>query len=143
MDNRIPALVFGASLLAVGGGMLWSQIKTGRRRAAEKLEPVERVFVNRQHRRRLQVACMIILIAILIPVGDLIPWQNAAGTFALYWMTVLGLVFWVILLALGDMLSTKLYTDVSLSRIRQQREQLEEAAEKLRRAAGSGHDSPN
>jgi hypothetical protein len=143
MDNRIPALIFGACLLCVGIGMLWSQIKAGRRRADEPADPVERVFFNRQHRRRLQQAAMIILIAVLINVGDLIPWQNAPGTFGLYWGTVLCLVFWVILLAVGDMLSTKLYSDVSLKRIRLQREQLEETAEKLRQAARSGRDQSN
>lgn len=139
MDNPIPAVVFGAFLLLVGGGLLAAEVWAGRRRRGAAMERSEQAYYHRRHRRRLQVAGLILLIGVMIPVGDsLIPWEQAATTFAVYWLIVLGLAFWTILLAVGDMLSTKLYADATMNRIHAQRLELEQTAERLRRSNRNG-----
>lgn len=144
MDNTIPALIFGAFLLIVGGGLLAAEIVAGQRRREEPMEKAERVYFDRRHRRRLQVAGLILLIGVMIPVGDsLIPWRKAPGTFAVYWLIVIALAFWTIALAIGDRASTKLFEHVTLSRLQQQQFELEQAAERLRRSKSNGESAEN
>ena len=134
MDNRIPALVFGAFLIVTGSLMLWYQLRSRRASAEDfKLNPRDRRFLDTRGRRRTQVAGLIILIGVMFPVGDsLIPWKDAPTTFAIYWLIVLALSFWTMLLAIGDMLATRMHTKVSLDRLKSQQKDLEDAVSKMR-----------
>ncbi|MEZ5944038.1 MAG: hypothetical protein R3C18_21820 [Planctomycetaceae bacterium] len=134
MDNRIPALVFGVFLMVTGSVMLWYQLRSRRASAEDfKLDPRDRRFLDTRNRRRIQVAGLIILIGVMFPVGDsLIPWKDAPTTFAIYWLIVLALGFWTMLLAVGDMLATRMHTNVSLDRLKSQQKDLEDAVSKIR-----------
>ena len=135
MENQLPAIVFGTFLIAVGAAMLVYQLRSRETKAEDfKLDPLDRRYFEARNRRRIQVAGLILIIGVMIPVGDsLIPWEQATTTFAIYWMLVLALSFWTMLLALGDMLATRMHTRVSLDRLRAQQRDLETSAEKLRR----------
>lgn len=142
MDNRIPAIVFGAFLLIVGGLMLAAQ-KRGERRLLESAKsPGERGFLSRRVRRRSQVAGLIMLIGAMIPIGDaLIPgeaWKDRPGTFAIYWLIVIGLALWTIVLALGDIVSTQTRLAMELQLLQQQRSELEHAARRLQEERNRG-----
>ncbi|WP_437224342.1 hypothetical protein SH661x_003588 [Planctomicrobium sp. SH661] len=138
MNNPIPALVFGVLLLLVGAAMLRSQ-RRGRRDADNALTGEERKFLSLRVRRRNQVAGMIILIGIMIPVGDsLIPWKNAPGTFAVYWMIVIGLALWTGLLAVGDMAATRAHMARELNRLHRSQLELHRVAQRARKMNQDG-----
>ena len=139
MDNRIPGLVFGIFLLVVGSFMLAAQRKAARKLQSEPLSKQDRQFFTNRVRRRSQVAGMILIIGIMIPVGDsLIPWDRALGTFAVYWLIVIGLALWTMLLAVGDIAATSAHTSVELNELQRRRLELENAAQKLRQARQNG-----
>lgn len=132
MQDRVPALVFGALLLVTGGSMLLAQ-----RRAAHQVRestgPDEDAgFLARRVRRRSQVAGMILLIGVMIPLGDsLIPWRNAPGTFAVYWLIVIGLAVWTGLLAVGDLVATRAQVTQELNRLHRRKLELRDVAQQL------------
>lgn len=144
MENQLPAIIFGAFLIAAGAAMLVYQLRNRETRAEDfKLDPHDRRYFEVRNRRRIQVAGLILIIGVMIPVGDsLIPWQRAATTFAIYWMLVLALSFWTILLAFGDMLATRMHTRVSIDRLRAQQRDLEAAAAQLRRKSDAESGPP-
>ena len=76
---------------------------------------------------------MILIMGIMIPLGDYSPelWLGAVATFAIYWMIVLGLAFWTILLAVGDLLATRTHAAVEMNSLNRQRAELENAARAL------------
>ncbi len=133
MNDRIPALVFGSLLLVVGLSMLYLQRQAWVRTLESGPRPGDLPFLRRRYRRRSQIGGMIVIIGLMIPLGDsLIPWKDAPGTFAVYWMVVLGLAFWTGMLAMGDLVSTQLFMSSELNRLHQQEAQLREAADRLR-----------
>lgn len=133
IDDRIPGLVFGLLLIGGGIGMLRAQRLAARKLSAAEASIGERRFLTSRIRRRSQVAGMILLIGIMIPVGDsLIPWKRSPATFAIYWMIVIGLAFWTMLLAVADMAATRIHTTAQLNDLRRQQTQLEQAARAIR-----------
>ncbi|HWL09492.1 MAG TPA: hypothetical protein VNQ76_13875 [Planctomicrobium sp.] len=141
MTDRIPALLFGGFLLVTAISMLIGQ-RRGWMAVQKSAQQKELPFLRRRYRRRSQIAGMILIIGLMIPLGDsLIPWENAPGTFAVYWMIVLALALWTGLLAMGDIMSTKMYMTMELNRLHRQEVQLKEAAKRLRENNNSGpHD---
>lgn len=122
--------------------MLRGQKKADRELSAGKYEQVERNYLRKRIRRRTQVAGMILLIGIMIPIGDaFIPWQNALATFAVYWIIVLILAFWTILLAFADIAATKTHSSVELSRLERQKKELEHMAQQIRDMQQASQDS--
>lgn len=132
MDNPIPAAIFGGLLLFTGIVMLLSQRRTGEVVDQGKSKEECR-YLQHRLRRRTQVAGMIILVGVMIPVGDsLISWKNAPGTFAVYWMIVIGLACWIGLLALGDMAATRAYMARELNRLHRSELELHRVAQRAR-----------
>jgi hypothetical protein len=133
MNNPVPAIVFGGFLLLIGGVMLWLQ-RRAKIEADNALTNEERSFLRRRIRRRVQIAGMIVLIALMIPVGDsLIPWQNAPGTFAVYWSIVMGLALWTGLLAVGDMAATRAQMARELNRLHRKQLEIHRVAQQARK----------
>ena len=129
-SEDIPGLLFGGFLVILSIFMFRAQ-----RKAARQLpeEPVERRFLQSRIRRRSQVAGLLGLVGLMIPIGDsLINWKDAPATFAVYWLIVMGLACWVIILALGDIASTQAHSAVEMNLLKRQQRELESAAERLR-----------
>jgi hypothetical protein len=139
--NTIPALIFGGLLLALAIGMgvyVWRA-----RRALDQLvesDPQARQHADRQFRRRMQVSVMLGTVGILIPLGDQL--ENVfvkRPVLFLAWVScVLLLVVWMILMALGDWLSTVTYSAIARSRLRYERRELEEEIRRYH-AQRNGH----
>jgi len=132
MDNPVPAAIFGGLLMITGIVMLLVQ-----RKQTQKVEPFpdDQAFFQRRMRRRSQVAGMILLVGIMIPVGDsLISWKNAPGTFAVYWMIVIGLAVWIGLLAVGDMAATRAQMARELNRLHRSQLELHRVAQRARKS---------
>src|SRR5262245_9696238 len=95
MESHLPAIIFGSFLIIVGLWMLLTQRAASRAMDLQPPEEIDRKFQMHRIWRRTQVAGMILLIGIMIPVGDsLINWKNVPATFAVYWMVVLSLAIW-------------------------------------------------
>jgi hypothetical protein len=139
MHDRIPALIFGGCLIIVGVLMLLAQRRARRDLAQGTTSTGEQAYLNKRARRREQVAGMILLIGIMIPLGDsLIPWEKAPATFAVYWLIVIGLAAWTGLLAIGDLFATRAFMSIELNRLHRKQVELENAAQQLKRGEGNG-----
>ena len=134
MVERLPALIFGLLLVAGGAVMLWSHVNTWRRRREDAtLSDQDRQYYHRQYRRRVQVSGLVVVIGIMLPIGDLEgPWKDNPGWWAMYWFVVLALALWIMLLAFGDLASTRSYSQAAMSRLREQQRALEQEAARLK-----------
>lgn len=136
MTSHLPALVFG-TLLALGGGlMLYFQRRAAAGLSRENLPPQEARFLASRIRRRSQVAGLILLVGVMIPVGDsVIPWSpETAGTWAVYFSIVLALAGWIGLLGLSDLLATRNYARTEFHHLQRQQLAFREMATRLQEA---------
>ena len=137
-DNWVPAAVMGAGLALLGAWFLRLHWQAWRGHQADAaLDDADRSFYRRQFRRRMQASGIILVIGVMLPIGDsLIPWRREDASVAtLYWLLVLGLTCWVLLLAMGDLLSTRAQSRAALSRLQRRQRELQEEADRLRAAA--------
>jgi uncharacterized membrane protein YesL len=144
MAERLPALIFGLLLVVGGAVMLFMHVRTWRsHRDDETLSAHDRQYYRRQFRRRIQVSGLVVLIGIMLPIGDLEGlWKKHPGWWTAYIMIVLGLALWIMFLAYGDLVSTRSYSQVALSKLREQQRALEEEAARLKaRSANTRTDS--
>ncbi len=106
------------------------------------LDPNDRKHFYARYRRRMQTSGILVLLGILIPLGDWLIDRNKNPLPAtIVWIVVLLLTMWVIVMALGDMLSTKTHSQAALSRVRQKQQDLERQVAELRSRDGNGHAS--
>jgi hypothetical protein len=151
VDRTLFALSagFGAALLVAGLLMMRSHTRTWRhQKADQKLGPSDITFYGRRYRRRMQASGMLALIGVLLPVGEAIkllplPRRWVALTWAVFWIVVLLLVLWLVVLAIGDMISTRVYSTIALNRIRAEQIQLERKAASLRERLHTGRNGAN
>lgn len=127
--TTLPALIFGGALVVVA--IVMCVIVWRGRRAIEHLvahDERARLHANRQFRRRLQVGVMLAAIGILIPLGDQMDKLFAQRPlwFLAWVLVVMVLTIWLVLMALGDWLSTVSYSAVEASHLRHERTRLEE-----------------
>ncbi|WP_437185377.1 hypothetical protein SH668x_002480 [Planctomicrobium sp. SH668] len=128
MDNPIPAIAFGLILVVIAVTMMRS-LRGSRQEAENSLNKDERRYLLNRARRRSQVAGMILIIGVMIPIGDsLIDWKEAPGTFAVYWIIVMTLALWAGLLAIGDMTATRAFMARELNRLHRHQMDLHEMA---------------
>lgn len=107
----------------------------------------DRAHYYARYRRRLQMAVMLVLLGVLIPLGDpgkdavirLIDWQKMPWLAGWFLGLELLIIVWVILLALGDMLSTTTHSRAELSRVREKQRELHEQIAELKRRGANGH----
>lgn len=144
MQDRIVATAVGGALFVAGLVLMSWHLRNWRsRRDDPDLDDEERRFFRARFRRRMQTSGLLALLGILLPVGDYIPWEKAPGLFTIYWGGVLLLLVWVILLAVGDMLSTGAHSRASLSRIREEQRKLREELHRLRARKSNGRSTPD
>ncbi len=99
-------------LLACAGGLIYAHVRTWRRAIGCAPTREELAFRRRQFRRRMQTSAMMAALAVALLVGQWLTGLVESPWFAIiYWLAVLILVGWVGLLALVDVLATKLHYD--------------------------------
>jgi hypothetical protein len=134
MDDRLPALVFGACLVAGGTAALVWHVKSWRRHQQDEATSVaELAYYRRQYARRLQATGLIVLIGVLVPIGDLPLWKDYPGGWAVFWMAVLGMTLWVLLLGWSDLLSTRVHSRDAILRLHSLREKQRELEREIAR----------
>lgn len=112
------SILVAVSLLLAAGALIHSHQRAWRtlRQRRSQLEPSEFDFRRRQLRRRSQTSAMLGLVGIGMLIGRLlIVWRAPPLVVVVFWGGVMLLVVWLALLAVADIVSTRLY----FSRLRQ------------------------
>jgi hypothetical protein len=139
--TTLPALIFGGVLVIIAivmAVMVWRV-----RRSLDSIvadDPDAELHANRQLRRRWQVSVMLAAVGILIPLGDQLDqlFKQRPILFLAWVSCVLILVLWMVLMALGDWMSTIAYSAVARARLRFERRTLEDEIRRYH-AARNGH----
>ncbi|MCA9008750.1 MAG: hypothetical protein KDB01_03335 [Planctomycetaceae bacterium] len=106
-----------------------------RRRFLNDLDvsPMELKFLEQQYRRRMQTSALTITLGALISMCDYLPqFRTSPGFAAAYVMGLLLLSMWLVLLALGDAVASRVHMSQTLRKNRQTRQALQEAINELR-----------
>ena len=128
VDNSSVAVIAGGAVMLVAAAMICSHVRAWRReRDDPQLDDDERAFLARRFRRRMQTSGLLLAIGILIPVGDqLLQLEHQPALFTLYWLAILLATMWIALLAVGDMVSTRVHRRASRARLRRRRRDVRE-----------------
>lgn len=130
----IPGVVVGIFLVALSALWIWGVQTTWQRQKVDpEINPRERDFYSRQHRRRLQIAVLVGLMGLLIPLGDsVIDWTARPGAMGFYWVFVLLLAMWVLLLGFGDLAAIRSHHLPSLQSLKDRQQALQAKVAELR-----------
>ncbi len=96
------------------------------------LQPRDRDHLRRRHRRRMQTSTMLGFVGVAILAGRLFPPDDPSVATVLYWCGVILLVFWMALLALADMVSTRIHYGGQRRKVDNERTKLEAQLQRLR-----------
>lgn len=134
MPDWLPAVIAGVLLVLMAAGTAWYQWGVWKSGPAQLPDGDEaRTHLARQLRRRLQVSAMLALVGVMIPFGDLMPiFRRSPRLFFVFWVSVLGLVAWIVVLALGDLASNLARTRVARSQLDAERKALEHEIRRYR-----------
>ena len=99
--------------------------------------PRELTHYAARYRRRRQTSALITLVGLLIALADLpIVWNQAGPLLATILWTAIGCIcLWIVLLALGDLLTTRAHARASIARLEAHKDQLMNQVERLRPGA--------
>jgi phosphatidylglycerophosphate synthase len=128
VNNIWPEVIVAVVLMLFGATFMASHVRSWRRhRGSLHLDSSERAYFEKRYRRRMRTSAAIIILGILIGLGGVVlpKLKNQPLIFTFYVLGLLVLTGWVMLQGLGDLWSTATYTDAELTRIRNQRHELE------------------
>lgn len=96
--------------MGIAAALLWFHVRSWKSSQLQGFDPVELAFRQRQFRRRMQTSSMLLLLGAAILAGYWLPreWPNVF-VFVFYWCGVSLWTLWIILLALGDALLSRLH----------------------------------
>jgi peptidoglycan/LPS O-acetylase OafA/YrhL len=98
------------------------------------LPPDEQRFLDQQYRRRMQTSALTITLGALIALCDYLTFLKTSPGYAATYVTVLLLLaMWLVLLAVGDAMASRIHMGRSLRKNRKSREALAGALAELRR----------
>ena len=137
------SIAVGVTLSATAAGLMVSHVRCWQRFEAsgDAADPRQRGYRRRQLRRRVETSALLGVLAVALVAGHWAtspPWRPWA--FAFYWGMVLTVVAWVALLALADLVSTRLYFSRLRERYRLEETRLKAELERLRRTGNNGHE---
>ncbi|NIL96213.1 MAG: hypothetical protein GTO53_02665 [Planctomycetales bacterium] len=103
----IGTLSFALFLVAISAGLVIAHLHSWRGERAKDQTPGghEAVYAWRKFRRRMQASLMIGLTGVAIVVGNWLPADPLL--YGIYWAAVILAVFWIVLLALADLIHTR------------------------------------
>jgi uncharacterized membrane protein len=73
----------------------------------------------------MQTSAAVAFTGCLIGVGDAFIWQFGPVVATFYWLFVIMLVFWIALLAIGDLASVRRHSQTTMSQLDSKRKELE------------------
>ena len=124
----------GALVWFIGIAMVAWHVRERRRVSADSaISPSELRFCEQQYRRRMQTSALTFTLGALISLCDYLPqFRTSAAFAAAYVVGLLFLCMWLVLLALGDALASRMHMSQSLRRNRQNRQSLQQAIDVIR-----------
>lgn len=129
------SILFGLFLIAIAAMMLVRNVRIWRSVQTDDMEERERDFLYRQYQRRAQANSMIAIVGLAVIVGI---WVTDSMMAAAYWMGVLCVVCWMTLLAVADLVSTRMhYGRVQQDQLKE-RALLEAELNQIRRRGSNG-----
>lgn len=141
--ETLPALLVGAFLLCAATVQILRQWWAHRQLDLNpKLDEAAYTHLDRQIRSRLIVGVLLFALGIAIPLGDQLDFFFRAhpSLFFVYWIAVLLAVFGMVILALTDAAMTVAYARVSQSRLRKERQQIEDEIRRYRASKNGSAD---
>jgi len=147
VNDFYAALAFGTGLVILGAWLVrWHRTAWGAHRADSATDDREKRHYRLQFRRRIQVAALLILLGILLPVGTwltekAIVQRKHVQWMAGFWIAVLIIALWIMVLAAFDWLSTRMHvraTRAALGALDRKRRELEAEVERLRNRRSNG-----
>jgi hypothetical protein len=121
MSDIIATIILGLIVVLIGGGFAYhhmSVIFKHSRNASGEDTRWDHLHFHRQYRRRMHVSVLLIIIGFLIPVCDwLITSKRHQSAAVICLMAILLTVFWIVILAIADMFSTRRYQRYVLARL--------------------------
>lgn len=125
-NNWVPAAIFGGSLVLLGTGMMFGHARAWRNQQLdESLPDSDRQHLRNRYLRRMQTSGSVAFAGALIGIGDAFIWELGPAVATFYWLFVIMLVFWIALLAIGDLTSVRTHSQKSLSQLESKRKELE------------------
>jgi hypothetical protein len=141
IDIKI-SLAFGAALMIAGGALFrWHFAAWNTYRGDNSLAERERNFYRTQFRRRVQVAGLIVLMGVLVPLLDFVIFKDSPRIFTALAFGILLVTAWIMILAALDWLSWRVFnrsTQLNLASLERKRRELEEEVERLRKRGSNG-----
>jgi hypothetical protein len=138
------SLAFGAALMIFGGALFRAHFAAwDEHRHDETLADRERNYFRSQFRRRVQVAVLIVLLGILIPLADFVIFMKAPRLFTVLVCVILLVAGWIMVLAALDWLSQRVFNRSLPSRIAnvaRRRRELEDEVERHRQRDSNGEE---
>lgn len=111
----------------------WHVYRRRRYLSDAEILPTELKFLEQQYRRRMQTSALTITLGALISMCDYLPQvKTSPGFAAAYVMGLLLLSMWLVLLALGDAVASRVHLSQSLRKNRNTRQELQDAINELR-----------
>jgi hypothetical protein len=140
------ASAFGVGLVVLGAWLIrWHHTAWVVHRADTATDDREKRHYRMQYRRRVQVAALLILLGILLPVGtwltNAIVERKNVQWMTVFWIAVLVLSLWIMLLATMDWLSTRMHARAvraALGTLARKQRELEAEIERLRNKGSNG-----
>lgn len=99
--------LFPAVLLVLSVALIWRHVVVWREMQLEDLEPGQLRFFRQQFRRRVQASAMLGLLGVGLLIQQLIPGKEQPMLWTISLLIILGLLLWVVLLALVDLWHTR------------------------------------
>jgi hypothetical protein len=142
--NDIKAsLAFGSVLVLVASWLIRWHCRAWKEHSLDEAnDDRARLHYRRQFRRRIQVAALVLLLGVMIPLGDWLMVQRKHPQWiAIFWLCVLVLAMWIMMLAAFDWLSTRMHvraTRAALGTLVRKQRELEAEVERLRGNRSNG-----
>ena len=132
--NAVTLYLVPLAIVTLSGFLMAWHVRQWRAEQAGDQNADERRYQRGRFRRRMQASAMLCLAGTAMYAGQLIDAQRTPTLYVFFWCGVALLVFWVMSLALADILATRLH----IARLKRQRlvEEAKLQAE-LARARGS------
>lgn len=145
MNDILASLVFGTALVVLGGFLIrWHHAAWSAQRSDATLDDREKLHYRAQFRRRIQIAAMVILVGIILPLLDwLIERRQSRELITIIVLAVLLIALWIMVLAMIDWLSMRVHnraTQSAIAALARKRRELEAEVERLRQQRSNGRD---
>lgn len=130
-------LAFGSVVAAVGIALVLFNVRAHRRHQANgDLSEADHQFFDNQYARRMQTSALTVTFGALIGFCGYLQFEESPIFATCYIIGLLVLALWLILLAIGDVIATRVYAGKLDRRHRAVRKTLQQALDEVREAHG-------